>query len=357
MKKEQEGSPVLDMIFLNESAMCTDIRDKIWGMHSLVKPCCREALPIDYVSSPVKLCAKVLHHDFLHHRPKVYQFVRSAQRLLKILLDDGASAHRWGKRRETLNRMDPSTLYGPVTRCESASSGNEFPEFRNQTYIQLTGRIRGPITWFGSQYLYTHGYCLWNGNSLDPYKTYDKTQRRAQPGLIELLDQREWSFPPPKEKIRAVIASFDQPGTVTPRCSSISSSESHASIPSREPQPTIVDPEPTQCRKRSLSDVLSQLTIRSPTLLSLPDKEKEKPESPTPITTRQRSRSSGSLTNTWQSVHQLTKSSVRATLPNEQDGDRLLGLDNGLLAFAPKDARIGGLVCQFKWCDFFVVIR
>jgi hypothetical protein len=45
------------------------------------------------------------------------------------------------------------------------------------------------------------------------------------------------------------------------------------------------------------------------------------------------------------------------SLSNESDGDGLLGLENGLIAFAPRDSQIGDLVCQFEGCNFFVILR
>ncbi|KAE9364223.1 HET-domain-containing protein, partial [Stipitochalara longipes BDJ] len=47
-KKNQDGSPILDLMFTNVNAMCVDVRDKVFGVHSLMKPCCRMAVPIDY---------------------------------------------------------------------------------------------------------------------------------------------------------------------------------------------------------------------------------------------------------------------------------------------------------------------
>ncbi len=75
-KKDQDGSPILDLMFTNANAMCVDVRDKVFGVHSLIKPCCRMAVPIDYSKTPIHLCCEVLHHDFLCHRSKGFAYVQ-----------------------------------------------------------------------------------------------------------------------------------------------------------------------------------------------------------------------------------------------------------------------------------------
>lgn len=343
MDKEQEGSPVLDLIFLNENAMCSDNRDKIWGMHSLVKPCCRKALPIDYISSPVELCVKVLHHDLLCHRPKVFPFIRSAQRLLKILLNDQSSEYQWAASKKILLSMNPDTSFPSMDLCKEGTKDTD------TEYVQLSGRVRGAIKWFGSQFLYTHSYHSWSGKYSNPYITDDKEKRVAQSGLVELLDQQEWSCPTPSEKIRAVVGGFDQPGTATPRCSSIPPSKSYASISASDRKPVIVDTKPVEDGGNGgVHKVLSRLNLKS-RHLQLPV---EMPKISS--LSRRLSRSSDSLSSLSK---RFSKPPVRANLPNEHDGDRILGLDNGLIAFAPKEAELGDLVCQLKWCDFFVIIR
>ena len=58
-------------------------------------------------------------------------------------------------------------------------------------------------------------------------------------------------------------------------------------------------------------------------------------------------------------VQRIDRIGVRrpAVLANSSDSSRLLGLDDGLIAFAPRNAQVGDLVCQFKWCDFFIILR
>jgi hypothetical protein len=35
--------------------MCVNVRGKVFGIHSLVKDCCKKAVPVDYSKAPVQL--------------------------------------------------------------------------------------------------------------------------------------------------------------------------------------------------------------------------------------------------------------------------------------------------------------
>ncbi|PVH75597.1 hypothetical protein DL98DRAFT_369097, partial [Cadophora sp. DSE1049] len=66
-------------------ARCENVRDKVFGLHSLVRDCCRKAVPVDYSKTPIQLCNDVLQHDFLIHRPTGYGFLRSTEILQRIM--------------------------------------------------------------------------------------------------------------------------------------------------------------------------------------------------------------------------------------------------------------------------------
>jgi hypothetical protein len=50
-----------------QHANCEDVRDKIYGLHSLAPPCCRKAVPIDYDCSAYTLCGRLLEHHLSKH--------------------------------------------------------------------------------------------------------------------------------------------------------------------------------------------------------------------------------------------------------------------------------------------------
>lgn len=40
-------SPLLHLLHTYQDAKATDVRDKIYGVHSFASPCCRDAIPIE----------------------------------------------------------------------------------------------------------------------------------------------------------------------------------------------------------------------------------------------------------------------------------------------------------------------
>ncbi|KAH6717497.1 heterokaryon incompatibility protein-domain-containing protein [Leptodontidium sp. MPI-SDFR-AT-0119] len=115
-KTNKDGSVLLDLILINEDADCENMRDKVFGLHSLVKGCCKKAVPVDYSKSLIELCDGVLQHDFLAHRCAGYGFFSSTEKLQRILfgatlyppgescLPDGLARHQpvvWPQPRDT----------------------------------------------------------------------------------------------------------------------------------------------------------------------------------------------------------------------------------------------------------------
>ncbi|KAF8856845.1 hypothetical protein BDZ45DRAFT_745025 [Acephala macrosclerotiorum] len=50
-----------------ERVRCTEARDQIFGLYSLVQKCCREAVPVDSACPPIALCHMILNHHYQHH--------------------------------------------------------------------------------------------------------------------------------------------------------------------------------------------------------------------------------------------------------------------------------------------------
>ncbi|KAG4441173.1 hypothetical protein IFR05_003344 [Cadophora sp. M221] len=115
-KTNKDGSVLLDLILINEDADCENMRDKVFGLHSLVKSCCKKAVPVDYSKSLIELCDGVLQHDFLTHRCAGYGFFGSTEKLQRILfgttlcppggsyLPDGMARHQpvvWPQSQDT----------------------------------------------------------------------------------------------------------------------------------------------------------------------------------------------------------------------------------------------------------------
>ncbi|CZR68902.1 uncharacterized protein PAC_18803 [Phialocephala subalpina] len=286
-KSGLDGFLILDMIFVNEHAMCVDVRDKVFGVHSLVKDCCRKAIPVDYSKAPIQLCGDVLSHDFQHHRLRGFEFVRSTQRLQKILF-----GHL------DILESDPRRQQRP--EFEAVFPGNSSAE--DVAFLKLSGRVKGPIVWFGPSSLYA-----------------------GDLSFREDLENPKWPCAPPNQALKDMLSSltvpldnyprFKKPGTKSRACKSIKSHQSYAIIPSRG-------------------------VIHTPT----PEEDEPSPR-PDSILSRVASK-----------VDKLRKTRSKS-ITVEEDGSRLLGLEDGMIASAPKDAEIGDLICQFEGCNFFVMLR
>lgn len=63
-----ERPHILDISFNFSNTECQDRRDKVFGLLSLTRDCCRAAVPIDYGKSASEVCQMVLLHHFRSHR-------------------------------------------------------------------------------------------------------------------------------------------------------------------------------------------------------------------------------------------------------------------------------------------------
>jgi hypothetical protein len=322
-KKDQDGSPILDLMITNADAMCVDNRDKVFGVHSLIKPCCRKAIPIDYSKSPIHLCSEILRHDFFCHRSKGFAYVQTTQRLREMFMNHMDPPGRYFEREdrqkleETLWAMSVSEFSTPFGINLSASSSDI-------SFLRLSGRVKGAITWFGSASLYFQVYQPWMERYMGRNDLGEPLREFKLEAIPKLLNNPAWSDPRPNQALRDMILGLGKPGTRSAFCRSIESFESYALIPSRYCTPRPASPQIAAVSAERLSSKV--LDVGKVFLGAVETLEK---------------------------IRRIRSYS----LSNELDGDRLLGLESGLIAFAPRDAQIGDLVCQFEGCNFFVILR
>jgi len=63
------GSDLLyNLVISHKNAQCVDVRDKVFGLHSLTRDCCKIGTPVDYDIPPYTLCDQLLYHHFTHHQ-------------------------------------------------------------------------------------------------------------------------------------------------------------------------------------------------------------------------------------------------------------------------------------------------
>jgi Heterokaryon incompatibility protein (HET) len=85
---------LLDLILRYHDAKCHDLRDKVFGLHSLVKKCCRQEVPVDYSKSPLQICQNVLQHHLVCHSPdaseEALRIMDITRRLSKTVIAESA---------------------------------------------------------------------------------------------------------------------------------------------------------------------------------------------------------------------------------------------------------------------------
>jgi len=63
------GSDLLyNLVISHKDTQCVDVRDKVFGLHSLTRDCCKIGTPVDYDTPPYTFCGQLLHHHFTHHQ-------------------------------------------------------------------------------------------------------------------------------------------------------------------------------------------------------------------------------------------------------------------------------------------------
>ncbi|RDW57093.1 hypothetical protein BP6252_13839 [Coleophoma cylindrospora] len=121
-----------------QQAMCLDIRDKVFGLHSLAIECCRAATPIDYSKSSFRVCGELLHHYLLHHHHEAYSDT-SGYGYLDVI-SESQLAYRLLTRnsyRSTSQAVKTQSTSLSIIKYESTSKQVEF--------IKAMGYVNGAI--------------------------------------------------------------------------------------------------------------------------------------------------------------------------------------------------------------------
>jgi hypothetical protein len=59
-----------DLVLQFKGAQCEDPRDTVFGLLSLARSCCRDAVQADYSKSPEQICTTLLIHQITYHPPR-----------------------------------------------------------------------------------------------------------------------------------------------------------------------------------------------------------------------------------------------------------------------------------------------
>ena len=63
---DPEALPVLDLFITFKDSLCQDPRDKIYGLLSLARDCCKREIVVDYSNTPFEVCRVALEHHRCH---------------------------------------------------------------------------------------------------------------------------------------------------------------------------------------------------------------------------------------------------------------------------------------------------
>ena len=84
-----------DLFIVHKDAGCTDIRDKVFGLHSLTKTCCKTGTPVDYSISPHMLYGQLLFHHFTQHQtPNSRMSIVHDSQIAHHILQDSSGSER-----------------------------------------------------------------------------------------------------------------------------------------------------------------------------------------------------------------------------------------------------------------------
>lgn len=109
---------------------CADIRDKIYGLHSLAPECCREAILVDYSCSAQQLCHRVLEHEVISHQPDGEHF-RTRVRRLRTTIVDGF-----------FNSQKPTLIMSPIPGQTEVSEPKKI-----QAEVEVAASTLGQVLW------------------------------------------------------------------------------------------------------------------------------------------------------------------------------------------------------------------
>jgi len=66
-KNKTDKIPLFDLVMMFGDNLCTDIRDRIFGLHSLAPQCCRDSTTVEYALPVSRKCEEITHHYLFEH--------------------------------------------------------------------------------------------------------------------------------------------------------------------------------------------------------------------------------------------------------------------------------------------------
>ncbi|KAF7954224.1 hypothetical protein EAE96_005353 [Botrytis aclada] len=120
----KERIPLLDLFLTHSEALCTDQRDRFFGLYSLAKDCCTKATPADYRQTFFETISMVTRHHFRRHTDK-----------LDVL-------QKYEHFRQTLARTMPNSI-----QTVQDFLGHNPDALEGQEIMKAVGNVRGSIVY------------------------------------------------------------------------------------------------------------------------------------------------------------------------------------------------------------------
>ncbi|KAE9364551.1 HET-domain-containing protein [Stipitochalara longipes BDJ] len=294
------GSDLLyNLVISHKDAQCIDLRDKVFGLHSLTKDCCKAGTPVDYNIPPYVLCGRLLHHHFTHHR---------APNSKIDIIHHSQSAH------------------GIFKDAFYTGSDLPLPQHLNDTSgcLEALGNIRGAIIW----------ECPINFHTKSEWTLRESSSNGRQPAMTTALSAQ----------LNYVVQKLSlqwSSGTLAGDAINFGSMD----VSTLAPRNRFFAVE----LPRGESNTLGDTTVVSQETQTLDTKI---------FATRRRS---ARLHPPPADVEPFPRSVlIRDVIVDLQDSraqPRMFFEENGMIGFAPEGTQIGDLICQFKDSDVAVILR
>ncbi|TGO12189.1 hypothetical protein BTUL_0093g00380 [Botrytis tulipae] len=154
----EQAHPLLELLFTYSEAQCEDIRDKVFGLHSLAHDCCKREVPVDYGISVLEICSRVLNHHFSEHQSPLFYTARhttaALHRLLKAPKPDEYLQRKMLNSTAKATLKFNGTLEGTISWLSPASDDLPLTEWvlphqGHETIIAEVAQIHGKMNEFG----------------------------------------------------------------------------------------------------------------------------------------------------------------------------------------------------------------
>lgn len=282
---------------------CNDPRDKIFGLHNLASPCCRNAVTVDYSASLDEVYQAALLHHMQNHSHRAMH-----------LGENDIVLHRYQQFHQSLGIS--------VRLCRESATLQDLSE-NLLTTTQISGRITGQIMHISAQ-LNDKDTAL----NLPPLNRFSDANIRQLEYIGHILEKGDFESPHTNEI--DLVASFC--GTFTQTIGPLFRTKSSVNL-----EPNHLHSEENQVLQLRLAAGHNSESYKwhHPSV-TIETKTQHKP--------------------TTFRFHQVLSHARETMRGGSAGGCRLAIEESGLICFVPSDTENGDLVCQFESSNILAIL-